>query len=275
MDFALTDAFVAEVARRVGEAQGRYPDVVVDPTIFARYLADRLRPDRSPSDAIATMHVSDLYLACACVLGNRAAIAHLDRDFFSKIGSYVAARSVSRDLAQEVAQQLRMKLLMRGNDGNLGIESYQGRGALGAWLRLAAVRRARDAMRAARRQLPPGPDGPPVCVPRGDAELTYLRRRYRPQLRAAFETVLSALPAKDRNVLRWHFFDGLSTNAIGKLVHVDGSTIRRTLARLRAQIIEETHRRLAETLDASPSELRSLLTLLRSEVDVSVVRYLK
>src|SRR5512132_3710832 len=54
------------LADLVERAQRAWPRVRVEPIRFVRYLAERLSPGESLGAALAALHASDLYLACAC-----------------------------------------------------------------------------------------------------------------------------------------------------------------------------------------------------------------
>src|SRR5262249_31107757 len=108
-----------------------------------------------------------------------------------------------------------------------------------------------------------------------DPEMDYIKTRYAAEFRAAFRSVLSALPVRERNILNLYFVDGIKTDAIGKLYQVDGSTVRRWLGRLRQTILEQVRRFLADQLQIQPSEVESLMGLVRSRLSGSLVFYLR
>jgi len=156
------------------------------------------------------------------------------------------------------------------------IVNYTGRGPLGASLRIAAVRAARDLKRRAKPEVPLDAAHEDFALRSAspDPELEYVQRRYARDLRSAFESALSALPTRDRNILRHYFQDGMTTTAIGALFRVHGSTITRWVARARQAILDETRRRLRERLDLRASALESLVALAESRLDVSLHRLL-
>ena len=118
---------------------------------------------------------------------------------------------------------------------------------------------------------------PPRAAPtrRAHPELHYLKGRYAAEVADAFRTVLASLDAKARNMLNHYYIDQLTTDMIAKLYRVDGSTIRRQLSRLPEQILQETHRLVADRLRVTGSDASRLLALVRSELRSSVVSVLK
>jgi RNA polymerase sigma-70 factor (ECF subfamily) len=62
---------------------------------------------------------------------------------------------------------------------------------------------------------------------------------------------------------------------LATMYRVAEGTVRRWLADSRHRIVDETRRRLAERLDISPADCQSLVALLQSQVDLSVLKILK
>ena len=258
----------AELAHLLADARARWPAIDLDGERFFRHLLDRA-PDRA---ALAKVHAADLYLACACADGNRRALAHLEASFLAQVPAWVATTDRSRAFADEVAQELRHRLLVAGDDGPPRISQYVGRGPLGAWLRMAATR---IALRLKSRDPAASVDDRSLAAPGPDPEMSYLKTRYARDFETAFEETLAALPTRERNVLRLHFLEEMTTSQIGAVLGVHGSTITRWLARIRSAIIKETNRRLRQRLKVEPSELRSILRLVQSRLDVSIRRALR
>jgi RNA polymerase sigma-70 factor (ECF subfamily) len=235
--------------------------------VFRAYLASRLEGADDP--AITALHVEDLYLACACVNGDRAAVNELDRQYASQFPLYLATLRQDDDFVAEVAQRVREKLLV-GRPGKLA--EYRGTGPLGGWLRVVVVRTAKDLLRASKA---PAPEPPERASDDPDPEIGYLKRRCAAQLAQAFRETLSTLDADERAMLSLTFLDGLSSGAIGKMYGVDGSTVRRRLQTLRESILARTRELLAQTLGADTREVESLIDFARSRIDVDLTAVLR
>jgi RNA polymerase sigma-70 factor, ECF subfamily len=214
-------------------------------------------------------HGEDVYLALGCELGLPAALAAFDEKLLSQVPAFLGKRGG----ADEVRQALRVRLLVAPKGGVPLIGTYTGRGALGGFVRVATLRMARDLARG--NTVAPEEEGADVAATAPDPELAYLRRRHAADFKTAFQRVLAELSDEDRNVLALHIFDGLTTEAIGALYRVDGSTIRRRIQRMRQNILDETRKLLAERLGLKARELDSLFNVVRSELDLSIRRYLK
>jgi RNA polymerase sigma-70 factor (ECF subfamily) len=267
-----------ETLRGLVEAARRaWPALDLPPETFVRHLAERLPadPEGDPLAVVAATHAADLYLACACARGDELAIAEFDRTFIAQISKYLSRADALPAVADEVKQTLRASLLVGNGEILPRIAGYSGRGPLGAWLRVTATRAALRLRDTERARNPANAGDAAVFPARGDPEIDYLRTHYAEDFRGAFEATLASLSPREGSLLRLHFLDGMTIEAIGALYRVSGRTVKRWLARTRRRILDETHRRLAERLRISASDLDALIGLLRSRLDVSIVRFLK
>lgn len=267
----MSDPLVALLAPVMVEAQHAW-GVVLDPRVFANHIATVV-PDVT-ADTLARLHVVDLYLAAACTHGEPTALAIFEQQFMSQVPVHLRRIDPSPMLAQEVQQLLRMRLFVGDGDRAPAIASYTGRGALGAWLRVAAVRTLHDLHRAQRSDVPID-DDQAIAASAHDPQLSLLKRRYAGEFSDAIKRAINALPAVDRNILRWHYVDGLTTDAIGKLQRVDGSTIRRKLTGLRQRLLADVRTQLVGRLGLNESSLEGLMNLVRSRLDVSLSAQLR
>jgi len=165
-------------------------------------------------------------------------------------------------------------LVDRAGGGEIRIETYGGRGPLGAWLRVAAVRVARALARDRRGALPIDEPGA-VADPIADPELSFLKERYRREFRDAFHETLRSLADRERTVLRFYVVEGMSARAIAAIYHVHESTVGRWMDRTREQLLAGTMQRLGDRLQLPASELSSIIDLVRSRFDVSVLTLLR
>jgi RNA polymerase sigma-70 factor (ECF subfamily) len=296
---ALVGTCLEELVR---EAQGALPGVKVAPARLSARLGEGLAltsPAPSPEEVAAglrALHGRDLLLVLACEDGDRAALRLLDQTLCDAVPRAAARLRPSNTFVDEVAQQLRQKLLVAPVGGRAKLRDYKGRGALAHWLRAAALRLALNLLeseapqRKATASNGPGPGGghgsgyggsavqsgplDRMAAAGPDPELSLLKRRYAPQFRAALEAALAGLGPKERNLLRLYFAQGLTVEEIGRLEGTHKSTISRWLSRARAGLLEEVRSQLGKSLALGPGELDSLLAAVGSQLHISLGRVL-
>jgi RNA polymerase sigma-70 factor (ECF subfamily) len=244
-----------------------WPEVTVDAARFAEHAAPFV--EGSP------LH-QDLYLACACVTGDAAALAAFDRRVLSEVDLHIRRIDGAADLVDEVRQTLRERLLVARGGQPPRIAAYSGRGPIGAWVRVAAVRAAIDVMR--RRGSEPKLDGNAAAraeAPDVDPEAALLRARYQGEYESALRAALATLTPRDRSLLRMYFVDGMTVERIGVVYRVHRATVSRWIFAARTQLLDETYRLLGERLRLSASEFASLAALVQSRLDLSLSGILK
>ena len=252
-------------------ARQAWPAVGVSRAEFAAYIAVRLATDEAPEVALARLRIADLYLACGCARGDRAAIALFEHHVLGEAYAYL--KRSDPVVADEVLQRLRVRLLVAEDGGAPEIIKYKGTGALGGWIRTVSARMVQDLRRAERWHLPV--DEARDELHTTDPEMRHLKQQYASELAEALRQVLSELEATERNVVAMHYLDGLSSDAVAQLLRVDGSTVRRRLTRLRQRILDECRALLAARLKLSVASCDSLIGALRSDLDTSIARLLR
>ncbi len=237
-----------------------WPTVAVDADAFAAHVAE-LDDEGEPH--------ADVYLAFACGHGDAAALALFDQQILGEVGLYVRRIDPSPELADEVRQTLRERLLVARGAGRPRILDYAGRGALGAWVRISAVRAAME-LRRQRGGHAPGAAAASPTAKALDPEATLMLARHQSEYQEALRGALGELSAKERNLLRMHFVDGLSVDRIGKAYRVHRATAARWIQSVRQQLLDETYRRLGGRLRLSASEFASLTAAVQSQLHLSL-----
>ena len=264
------------LAQKLERAAHPWPQVILPPEDFARALAERVAADEELMAALAQLRDGDVYLAGAAALDAPGAIAAFDASILSRVPAYLARVGSSPSAVDEVKQTLRVKLFVGSDESGPRIRQYSGRGALDSWVCAAAIRAARDLQRAdARRRDGGGDDELDVLAASDDPELEVLRARYQGEFRSALGDALAALDARQRTLLRLHFFERLTTVELGRLYAVNQSTASRWLAEARSRVLAAARAGLQDRLGVSESQFESLIELLQSRIDVSFSRLLR
>jgi RNA polymerase sigma-70 factor (ECF subfamily) len=253
------------------EAHAKWPGVEVAADAFARHVASRVPDGAELESTLAALNLADLYLACGCVEGVAAAVDTFNARLMSQIGAFVARVASGRDFVDEVAQRLRVKLLVGANGEAPRIGQYGGRGSLESWVCAAAIRVALDLHRGPAAGASADVDELPLPGP-GDPELDYLRHEYADHFRTATADAFGVLSARERTLLRLYYLERLTLDKIAPIYRVHATTVMRWLGEARESILGESRRLLRERLSLSESEVAALLPMMRSGLDLSVRR---
>ncbi|MBX7083167.1 MAG: sigma-70 family RNA polymerase sigma factor [Nannocystaceae bacterium] len=270
----------AELARALADAialgVGAWPELSLPPATFAAWLGARLGDEPGVLEQLGRLAIADLWLACACGLGDSRAIAAFERRYAPEIRGAVA-RLRDQLPPDEFRQLLRARLFVGDGDGGGAITRYSGRGNLGAWVRVTAMRTALNATRNRPRLDRPAADDDDLfefAPSPDDPELDHLERSYRAAFRQAFLDTVATLPASERTLLRQSVVHGLTVRELAKVHGVHHATIARRIASARERLVEGTRAVLASRLALAPGELDSIMMMIRSRLDVSISRAL-
>jgi RNA polymerase sigma-70 factor, ECF subfamily len=277
------------VAATLAAGRAAWPAVRLAPEVLARHLAALAGGDFEPDGArvgdgdggggapLADRRLADLYLACACLAGDGAALRALDELVAAEARRAVAALGQPAHLADEVRQELGQRLLVSDDDAPPRLARYGGQAVLGRWLGVAATRLALNLVRGVRREAELDSEALAALPAEArDPAIELVRQRYRADFEAAIREAFAELEGpRDRNLLRLYYFDGVGLDRLGQLFGVHGSTVSRWLTALRAQILQETMRRLAARLELADSDVASVLRLVQSDLDLTLSRILK
>jgi RNA polymerase sigma-70 factor, ECF subfamily len=215
-------------------------------------------------------HEDERELAKRCTASEPEAIALFEKDYMSRVTAYVAHLG---HLASpgDVYGAVRDKVLPPPFGHSNAIAGYVGKGPLHLWLRVVSVRVALNL--AKRNGKSVDLDG--IEIPVGaDAASDWMRMRYLPLFRRAVRESLGQLEAKDRNLLRMHFLDGVSMEALASLHGVNRSTVFRWIDAVREKTFDACRVLMRESMTITDSEFESLARDLQSALDDTLSRAL-
>jgi RNA polymerase sigma-70 factor (ECF subfamily) len=215
-------------------------------------------------------HVEDLYLAYACAIGLPEAHKIFAENYLVLVPRQVAQVNPATSFGAEVQQDLAEKLLV-GPSPRIGM--YRAEGPLGAWVRIAAIRTARSMVRKKTEDARTD-EIEEIRSPSLDPELDLMKRVSSAVFSEAFRATLATLDVDARNVLRLHYVDGLSVEEVARSYRVSRATANRMLKDARETIVNEVKRRLSERTGTSITNPGALLSLVQSQLDVSIRRHL-
>ena len=255
--------------RQLAQIAAAWPELAIDRQRYVRRLAAALvRRSGEPAERVlATMPAADLYLAAACAERDDAALATFRATLVPELRAVLGRLGAPSEMVGEIEQRV-LVMLFVGDAPQ--IAGYHGRGRLKSWLRSIGVRTGRRVLgtllgggRGGGDEL----DALPGAVL--DPELEVLRARYLPQVRATLATALAGLAERDRLLLRRHYLDGLTIDELAPLYRVNRATVARWIASAREQLLADMRQRLVGDHGIPPSEIDSVLRLVRSQLSVS------
>ena len=222
--------------------------------------------DRDPSandirDYTARLHVEDLALARACMLGRDAAWDHFVLTYRPVLYRAADALDPSGG-ARELADTLYGDLfgVKAAAAGRPLFGYFHGRSTLATWLRAVLSQRYVDGLRARSRLDPlPEDDGQQSSTPppAGDPD----HARLVPMVDRGLRAAIAALAAKDRLRLRSYHVAGLTLAQIGRLTAEHEATVSRHLARTRRAVRQAAEEWLREHGGLSPAAITRALEL--------------
>lgn len=243
---------------------------------FDEQLRRRLGADLDPARLVAIC-TDDLYLAIACLDGDAAAIAHLERDCLGEVDRAGRKLRATDDQIAEVRGRLRQVLFTAEPGRAAALAAYAGRGDLRGYLRVIATRDLIRAIHRGRREQPIDPLIDPLIDHLDIAhapELDLLRARHGAAISEALRAALDALDERQRAVLRYSLVDGWSIDRIGELYAVHRATASRWLTAARDALGGHIRREVAVRLAIPVDDVDSIVRLVQSQIDISLARIL-
>src|SRR5512140_1184157 len=93
--------------------------------------------------------------------------------------------------------------------------------------------------------------------------------------RAALTESLDGLELCDRNMLRFHYFHGLTVDQLAEMFCSHRAAVVRQLARIRERMLRDLRRGLASRLLLDRPALDQLLEVVRGRFDLAITRMLR
>jgi RNA polymerase sigma-70 factor (ECF subfamily) len=219
------------------------------------------------------MSDEELTLARACAAGDTTAIAEVERRADLTLRRALGRLRLDASAADDVRQAVRTKLFVGDGDKPPAIASYEGKGPLVGFLRAVVVHAALSAKRRDRRH-----DGDSVIeglAASDDPGLLVVRETYGASFAQAFRDALAELSARERNVLRLVYVEGLTVEQVAVTYGVHRVSVSRWLGTARGTLQGTTNALLRTRLSLGASEAASVARLCLADLDVSLNRLLQ
>jgi RNA polymerase sigma-70 factor, ECF subfamily len=235
------------------------------PARFAQALdasAERAFAGRSPDSReleryLASLHLEDLALACACAAADDDAWEYFVRE--QRPHLYRAADALdpqggARDLADSLYADL-FGLRDREGERQSLFRYFHGRSSLTTWLRAVLAQRHVDRLRANRRSEALPDEESSAAIPAPARPIEPDHDRYLQLMRTALARAVATLAARDRLRLACYYAEGLTLARTGRMLGEHEATTSRQLARTRAAIRGAVERHLRDKAGLSQAEI--------------------
>lgn len=214
---------------------------------------------------------AELYLACACAVGDASAIRAFEDRYFGCIASVSRRLALPGGEADEIAQTLRQRLFVGHDDRPPRVTEYAGRGQLAGLVQVAATRIGLNLRRGrARLSDDPAPDSAPTLA----TDTVYAKAEYREHVRRALEDAAAALPVRDRTLLRMHLVERASIDDIAAVYRVHRATAARWVTAARAALITQSRDRFLALAQLEADDTAGLASFVESQLTLSLDRIL-
>jgi len=262
----------------VDAGRNAWPGVRLSADTFVVHLAGLRRRASDPVGGLSSLDGGELWLACACLQGDAAAVSEFDRSYVLPLRGRLARDARTPQQVDDILQRVRERLLVGTGRAPARLASYGGSGSLKGWVRVVAVRVAVDVGRSERRHQAESQDEVEPAVlfgPTDDPELEYLKVRYQKEFRAAFGAALASLDPEMRTLLRLSHGEGLNVTQIGGILGTSRATAARRVASARRELLDATRRDLRRRLEITDGQLDSIIRLVRSRLEVTLPGWLE
>jgi RNA polymerase sigma factor (sigma-70 family) len=242
-----------------------------------RAFAGRGRNAREVERYLASLHLEDLALACACAAGDDNAWEHFvldQRPLLYRAADALDPSGGARDLADSLYADLFGFKDRTGKRQSLFCY-FHGRSSLTTWLRAVLAQRHVDRLRTSRRDEALPDEESPSALAAPTRPIEPDRDRYLGLIRHALERAVASLAARDRLRLACYYAQELTLAQTGRMLGEHEATSSRQLARTRGAIRDAVEHHLREeagladaeiaqcfeyvTEDAGPLDLREML----------------
>ncbi|MEO8700201.1 MAG: sigma-70 family RNA polymerase sigma factor [Kofleriaceae bacterium] len=255
--------FSAAALEVLADVRIRWPHGPEPEATFAAYLAARVSPNP---------RIDDLYLAWWCGSGDPAAIVAFDARYDNELR--IATARFHDLAADELLQQLHIKLFVGSAETPPKIGEYSGKGALGAWLRVTALRTFVDIARSTRSHRYEQELDEVELIGSSDPERSSINAAVTAAVKKAFAEAVAGLTSRQRVFLRHAYVDRHTLDQIATHYAMHRTTIARTLASARTQLMTQTRLAVARELGIGDGELSTMIRELDSRLELSLSRVL-
>jgi RNA polymerase sigma-70 factor (ECF subfamily) len=211
---------------------------------------------------------AELLLCCGCARGDAEATRTLEAETLPQVVKAISRIDSDPEFVEEALQILRDKLLV---GQRAKIADYAARGPLVAWLSVAAARVALDLIRSRNARKLQHADLPDRLAQTDTSPLNdIVKSRYADSFQRALKHAISALPSRERNLLRLQLVGRCSIDQLGRMYLVHRATAARWLEGARNRVFESVRQQMKMEHHLTDGEFDSIARGVRSQLDLSI-----
>ena len=232
---------------------------------------------------LSQLRWKELYLTTACAAGNEAAWTIFQAQYGDIIlkAALRCAENVNEghEIADSFLSDLFLPSQMGLTEGEKKIEQYSGMGSLEGWIKVVIARKAIDRIRAHKKQ---------VSIEDLEVEFPSLdlstqadssmqdndQQRALQMVQAGLNEALRRLDPQQKMILQLYYLQDVTLKEIGALLRVHESTAFRMLDRLKTQLLAALSEHLQEKYKVRRKEVRHLICLARSHIELDLKQIL-
>jgi len=248
--------------RHVDSARAAWPSLVWDAAAYRAWLVEACAGEDPLAARLPALDAASTLLCWSAGRGDPEAHRLFDAHYMHQVGPALRRFGSDAGLVDEVAQRVRVKLLVAAPGELAPIARYALGGDLAGLVRVAAIR---EALTLRRTDKAAESDGLDAVVGEADPELRALKDRYAREFHLAFTAAVAELSPKERHLLRLNLSAKASIDDIARMHQTHRATAARWLNAARDQLAAATRRHLQESLGVEGDELLSLMRLIRTE----------
>ena len=277
-DEATLSTHLQRILDEIEEARQQYHIEEVDFLVYLAQKANQLPPPKGWIDWLEHVQSDDLCLACACSHHSEVAQKVFWQTYDKTIDQVLLRFQKSHIPPDDLKQIVMEKIFVGTEDKPPKLLKYSGQGFLENWIRVTTLRTCLDCIKGGsqqkREQLTEEDALLRLQDSDFDVELEFLKQEYRGHFKESFAKALTHLSSRERNLLRQHLVSGLNIDQIGTLYHIHRATAARRIAKARQALLDATRQELMAKLEISKNEFESIMNLIQSRLDVSMIRLL-
>lgn len=239
--------------------------------------------ERELTHLLSELHWQELYLTIGCALGIEAAWNIFHSRYRGTILRTAMRNACNASEGQEIADSFLSELFLPSqtgsSDGERKIGQYSGIGSLEGWIKVVITRQSIDSIRAQKRQLPiddlevePSSLDPSA---RADSRiLEHDKQRALQMVSSGLTEALRQLEPQQKIILQLYYLQQVTLKEIGVFMKVHESTASRMLDRLKNQLLASVSNHLQEKFKIKRREVRHLIGLARSHIELDLEQIL-